>query len=146
MSEITLAIIKPDAVRHALVGTILDLAYSRRSLVPIALYMRKMPPSFWKRFYQEHREQPFFEELVTFMSEGQCVFAALQGHDAISGWRSLVGATDPKKADRGTIRHLYGSSGPANAVHGSATKEDATRELECIAEFLGGGPFAEVSN
>lgn len=137
MSETTVAIIKPDAVRHALVGTILEMAYNRRQLVPIALTMNEFPVSFWEKFYAEHAERPFFEELVTFMSTGRSVVAALHGADAIAGWRSLMGATDPKKAEPGTIRALYGSSGPANAVHGSASFEAAQREMQLVGEFLG---------
>jgi len=136
MNEVTLAIIKPDAVQKRAVGRILDLAYQEAGLYPVALQMAGFDEPFWHGFYEEHRDKPFFEDLCSFMASGPCVFAALMGADAVARWRKLVGATDPAKAAPGTLRALYGTSGPANAVHGSASLDDAARELKFVAAFL----------
>lgn len=141
MATHTLAIIKPDAVQRGLVGTVLHHA-EQHGLLPVTLRMIKPAPGFWEAFYAEHEGKPFYEELCRFMDSGPSVFAILELEregrpEAVSLWRGLLGATDPKKALPGTLRRLYGTGGPANVAHGSASDEDAAREIVLIRDRLG---------
>jgi nucleoside-diphosphate kinase len=126
--EITFAIIKPDAVATHVAGRILqrieDAGFQVR-----AMRMVHMTRAQAEGFYAVHRERPFFQGLTTFMSEGPVVVLALQAPDAIKKWRALMGATDPAKADAGTIRRELGISIERNATHGSDAPETARFEL-----------------
>ncbi len=128
MAERTLAIIKPDAVGKHAIGDIIRL-YEGADLHPIAMRMMRLSKACAEGFYAVHRERPFFNDLTTYMSLGSVVVLVLEGMDAVKKNRDLMGATDPKKADPGTIRALYGASIEANAVHGSDSVENATIEI-----------------
>jgi nucleoside-diphosphate kinase len=137
--ERTLAIIKPDAVaaRHA--GRILARIEEEGFHIR-AIEMRRLSPVEAEGFYAVHRERPFFASLTGFMSSGPCIVLALEAPDAIRRWRTLMGATDPAKADPGTIRREFASSIERNATHGSDGPETAAFE---IGYFFPGIAFAE---
>ncbi|HYO64189.1 MAG TPA: nucleoside-diphosphate kinase [Pyrinomonadaceae bacterium] len=126
--NLTFGIIKPDAVRAGTVGGILqrvtDGGFRLR-----ALKLIHMTRAEAEGFYAVHRERPFFGELTTFMSSGPCVVMALEKESAVRAWRDLMGATDPAKADEGTLRKEFGASLGENAVHGSDSEENAAIEI-----------------
>ncbi len=128
MSERTLAIIKPDAVKKHVIGDIIG-RYERAGLTPIAMRMLRMSKATAAGFYAVHKTRPFFDSLCTFMSSGPVVVLVLAGDNAIKKHRDLMGATDPAKADQGTIRAVHGTSIEANAVHGSDSPETARFEI-----------------
>ncbi|MBZ0274481.1 nucleoside-diphosphate kinase [bacterium] len=127
--EQTLGIAKPDAVANNYVGKILALATERGFSIR-ALRMLRMPHATAQAFYDVHRGKPFYDELTQYMSEGACVAFVLEKDNAIADWRTLMGATNPEKADEGTIRKLYAESFTKNAVHGSDSAENAAREIQ----------------
>jgi nucleoside-diphosphate kinase len=126
--ERTFAIIKPDAVRARVAGRILarieEAGFTVRALRLTHLTRREA-----EGFYAVHRERPFFGALTAFMSSGPCIVMALEAPDAIRKWRTLMGATDPAKADAGTLRKEFGTSIENNATHGSDAPETAAFEL-----------------
>jgi nucleoside-diphosphate kinase len=126
--ESTLLIIKPDAVRRGLVGEILS-RLERKGLRIDDLRMMRIDRDLADQHYAEHRERPFFGELVDFITSGEAIVAKVTGRDAISVLRAIMGATDPSKAGPGTIRGDYGTVITENLVHGSDSPESATREL-----------------
>jgi nucleoside-diphosphate kinase len=126
--ERTFAIIKPDAVERRLVGNILA-RIEEAGFTIRAMRLQHLTKREAEGFYAVHRERPFFRSLTDFMSSGPCVLLALEGPDAIRKWRTLMGATDPAKADAGTLRKDFGSSIERNATHGSDAPETATFEL-----------------
>jgi nucleoside-diphosphate kinase len=126
--ERTLAIIKPDAVAGLLAGKIID-RIEHAHLGIRALRMVRLTLAEAEGFYAVHRERPFFASLTRFMSSGPAVVLALEGTDAIRTWRTLMGATDPAKAEAGSIRRDFGSSIERNATHGSDAPETAAFEL-----------------
>jgi nucleoside-diphosphate kinase len=128
MSERTLAIIKPDAVAKHAIGDIIR-RYEEAGLFPVAMKMMRLSQGVAEGFYAVHRERPFFNDLTTYMSSGPVVVVVLEGKDAVKTHRELMGATDPKKADPGTIRAAHGASIEANAVHGSDSTENAQIEI-----------------
>ncbi|UCE62915.1 MAG: nucleoside-diphosphate kinase [Nitrospirota bacterium] len=128
MKEKTLAIIKPDAVEKQVIGDIIQ-RYEKAGLHPLAIRMMRLSKSMAEGFYAVHRERPFFHDLTSYMSSGPVVVLVLEGDDAIKRHRDLMGATDPKKADPGTIRAAHGASIEANAVHGSDSPETAQFEI-----------------
>ncbi|MFZ1744561.1 MAG: nucleoside-diphosphate kinase [Nitrospirales bacterium] len=128
MSERTLAIIKPDAVAKHAIGDIIR-RYEEAELFPVAMKMMRLSKGVAEGFYAVHRERPFFNDLTTYMSSGPVVVVVLEGKDAVKTHRDLMGATDPKKADPGTIRAAHGASIEANAVHGSDSTENAQIEI-----------------
>lgn len=130
--EETVAIIKPDAVRRGVIGTILYRAERELQLAPIALQMRVVPMEVWTEFYSDLRDRSFFPGLIEFMASGPSVLSILSGPNAISAWRRCIGATDPSKADTFTLRRMFGTEGPANAVHGSDSPESALREAKIL--------------
>src|SRR3954470_780024 len=126
--ERTLSIIKPDAVAKNVIGAI----YSRfegAGLKIIAAKMAHLSRGEAEQFYAVHKSRPFFNDLVSFMTSGPVMIQVLEGDDAIAKNRQLMGATDPKKADKGTIRADFAASIDANAVHGSDSAENARAEL-----------------
>lgn len=131
MSEWTVAIIKPDAVESGWIGDILKDA-SLAELYPVYMLMRWVDRKVWEEFYAEHAIKPFYDGLIAHMSSGPCVLLALAGPSAISRWRQIMGATDPLKASPGSIRRKWGRGGPANAVHGSDSRESVTREAAIL--------------
>jgi nucleoside-diphosphate kinase len=126
--ERTLAIIKPDAVAARVAGRIIqrieDAGFQIR-----AMNMRHLSKTDAEGFYAVHRERPFFASLTGFMSSGPVVVLALEAPDAIRKWRDLMGATDPAKAEAGTLRREFGRSIENNATHGSDAPETASFEL-----------------
>ncbi|MEN3372475.1 nucleoside-diphosphate kinase [Dechloromonas sp. ZS-1] len=126
--ERTLSIIKPDAVKKNVIGQI----YSRfegAGLKVIAARMTWLSEQEAGQFYAVHKERPFFKDLVSFMTSGPVMIQALEGENAIAKNRELMGATDPKKAEKGTIRADFAESIDANAVHGSDAPETAAVEV-----------------
>jgi nucleoside-diphosphate kinase len=126
--ESTLLIIKPDAVRRGLVGEILS-RLERKGLRIDDMRMKRIDRDLADRHYAEHRDKPFFGELVDFITSGDVVAVKVSGRDAISVLRSIMGATDPSKAVPGTIRGDLASVVTENLVHGSDAPESAAREL-----------------
>jgi nucleoside-diphosphate kinase len=126
--ERTFAIIKPDAVEQRLVGRILS-RIEEAGFTIRALRLQHLTKKEAEGFYAVHRERPFFAGLTEFMSSGPCVVMALEAPDAIRKWRALMGATDPAKAEPGTLRKEFGSSIERNATHGSDAPETAAFEL-----------------
>lgn len=125
----TFTMIKPDAVSGGHTGAILhDIIHSGFKL--IAMKYTRLTPELAGKFYAVHRERPFYEDLVAFMSSGQIVAAILEKENAVADFRDLIGATDPKKAKKGTIREKYAQSIDANAVHGSDSDENARIESD----------------
>ena len=128
MSNLTFGIIKPDAVRAGNTGhiiqKILDAGFKIR-----ALKMLHMTRKQAEGFYDVHRERPFFSGLTEFMSSAPCVVMALEKEGAVKAWRDLMGATDPAKADDGTLRKEFGASVGENATHGSDSEENAAIEI-----------------
>ncbi len=128
MSDQTLAIIKPDAVKKHAIGDIIA-RYDAAGLRPVAIRMMSLSKSIAEGFYVVHKARPFFDSLCTFMSSGPVVVLVLQGDNAIKKNRELMGATDPAKADAGTIRKAHGTNIEFNAVHGSDSPETAKFEI-----------------
>ena len=127
-TERTLSIIKPDAVAKNVVGQILA-RFEAAGLKVIAARMQHLSQREAEAFYAVHKERPFFKDLVDFMISGPVMIQALEGEGAIAKNRELMGATDPKKADKGTIRADFADSIDANAVHGSDAAETAAVEV-----------------
>jgi len=128
MSERTLAIIKPDAVKKHVMGDIID-RYEKAGLRPVAIRMMVMSKAVAQGFYAVHKSRPFFDSLCSFMSSGPAVVVVLEGENAIKKNRQLMGATDPAKAEPGTIRKAHGTNIEFNAVHGSDSSETARVEI-----------------
>ena len=128
MTNLTFGIVKPDAVKAghtgAIIQRILDDGFKIRGLKLIHMTRRQA-----EGFYAVHRERPFFSGLTEFMSSGPCVVMALEKESAVKSWRDLMGATDPAKADAGTLRKEFGGSVGENAVHGSDSAENAAIEI-----------------
>ena len=126
--ERTLSIIKPDAVQKNVIGQILA-RFEKAGLRIIAARMTHLSRKEAEGFYAVHRERPFFKDLVEFMISGPVMIQVLEGENAIAKNRELMGATDPKKAAKGTIRADFADSIDANAVHGSDGPETARKEI-----------------
>ena len=128
MAERTLCIIKPDAVRKNVQGSIiqkiLDSGFKMKGMRMAQLSEREAG-----MFYEIHRERPFYKELVLFMTSGPVVVIALEKENAVADYRTLIGATDPAEAAEGTIRNLFASSKGENAVHGSDSVENGMNEV-----------------
>lgn len=126
--NLTFAIIKPDAVRAGNTGKIIDRILSGGFRIR-AMKMIHQSRRQAEGFYEVHRGKPFFEDLTEFMSSAPCVIMALERDGAVKAWRDLMGATDPAKADAGTIRKEFGDSVGENATHGSDSDENAAIEI-----------------
>ena len=127
-NNLTLAIIKPDAVGAGHTGKIIDRILSGGFRIR-ALKMIHQTRKQAEGFYEVHRGKPFYDGLTEFMSSGPCVVMALEKEGAVKAWRDLMGATDPAKADPGTIRKEFGGSVGENATHGSDSDENAAIEI-----------------
>jgi nucleoside-diphosphate kinase len=121
--------IKPDAMRKGHAGAILDKILKTGFTIKAMKYTRLSKEQAGK-FYAIHKDRPFYGELVQFMSSGPIIAAILEKNNAVADFRTLIGATDPAKADEGTIRKLFASSMSENAVHGSDSDENATIESD----------------
>ncbi|GAB3924026.1 nucleoside-diphosphate kinase [Mucilaginibacter myungsuensis] len=119
--------IKPDAVANGHIGAILDQIF-KSGFKPVAFKYTYLTPELAGKFYEVHKERPFYADLVKFMSSGPIVAAILEKDNAVADFRKLIGATDPSKAEAGTIRQLFAKSIDANAVHGSDSDENADIE------------------
>jgi nucleoside-diphosphate kinase len=128
MAERTLAIIKPDALKARYTGKILQ-RIEEAGFTIRAMRLLNLSKKEAEGFYAVHRERPFFASLTGFMSSGPVIVMALEAPDAIKKWRTLMGATDPAKADAGTLRKEFGASIENNATHGSDAPETAQFEL-----------------
>ena len=126
--ERTLSIVKPDAVRARQLGAVLDVIEAS-GLTIVATKMLHLDQPKAEGFYAVHRERPFFKDLVKFMTSGPVVVSVLEADDAVARYRKLMGATDPAKADPGTIRKKFATNIEQNAVHGSDSVENAASEI-----------------
>jgi nucleoside-diphosphate kinase len=127
--EKTLIMIKPDAVRNKHIGHIVS-RIEEEGFKILGLKLVHMSKKDAKKFYEVHKERPFYDSLCESMSAGPVVVAALEAPGAIEKWRKLIGATDPAQAEPGTIRKLYAESKEANAVHGSDSVDNAKQEIK----------------
>jgi nucleoside-diphosphate kinase len=127
MTNRTFTMIKPDAMKNGHAGAILD-RFIKEGFRVVALKMTRLSVEKAGEFYGVHRERPFFGELVEFMSSGLIIAAILEKEQAVSAFRTLIGATDPAKAAAGTIRQVFATSLGENAVHGSDSDENAAIE------------------
>lgn len=125
--KLTFTMIKPDAVEANNIGPILAKINEGGFRIVAMKYMRLTPEQAGE-FYAVHKERPFYGELVSYMSSGPIVAAVLSKDNAVADYRTLIGATDPTKAEKGTIRQLFAKSIAANAVHGSDSDENANIE------------------
>lgn len=133
--ERTLNIIKPDAVTRNLIGKILS-RFEEEGLRIVALKRLQLTKDEAEGFYAVHRERPFFDSLTTYMTSGPIVVNVLEGTDAIAKLRTIMGATDPAKADSGTIRAEFGQNIEHNSVHGSDAPETAAYEISYFFNAL----------
>lgn len=127
--EKTLSIIKPDAVKKGVIGKILD-RFESNGLKIAALKKVQLTKEQAQKFYEIHKDRPFYNDLVNFMISGPVVISVLEGNNAVLKNRELMGATNPKEAEKGTIRADFADSIDANAVHGSDSLENAKIEIE----------------
>jgi nucleoside-diphosphate kinase len=137
--NLTLAIIKPDAVANARAGRIVA-HLEEHGFRLRALRMLRLSPAQAGEFYAVHRERPFYGSLVQFMTSGPCIPVILQHDDAVATLRRVIGATDPALAEPGTVRALFAESKERNAIHASDSDENARREIAFFfaeADFLG---------
>ena len=126
--ERTLSIIKPDAVANNVIGEIYT-RFEKAGLKIVAARMKQLSQADAEGFYAVHKDRPFFKDLVDFMTSGPVMIQVLEGSGAVQKNRDLMGATDPKKAEKGTIRADFAQSIDANAVHGSDSAENAAVEI-----------------
>ena len=133
MAERTLTILKPDSVAAGRAGAILA-HLEKEGFRLLSVKKMRLSAEQARAFYAVHRERPFYEGLVRFMTEGPIVVAALERKDAVAHLRKTMGATDSKKAEAGTIRNLHGTDIERNAIHGSDSPENAAKE---VAFFFG---------
>ncbi|QQR79731.1 MAG: nucleoside-diphosphate kinase [Deltaproteobacteria bacterium] len=134
--ERTLSIIKPDGVSKNAIGDILA-RFEKARLKIVGLKMLNLSEAQAREFYAVHKERPFYNDLVKYMTSGTVVVSALEGDNAVIKNREIMGATDPKKAAAGTIRHDWAESIDANAVHGSDSIENAKIEIKFFFPELG---------
>ena len=127
MTNRTFTMIKPDAMKNGHAGAIINHIIQNGFRV-VALKMTSLTAERAGQFYEVHKERPFYQELVDFMSSGPIIAAILEKDNAVADFRKVIGATDPSKADEGTIRKLYATSMGENAVHGSDSDENGKIE------------------
>ncbi len=132
--NITFTMIKPDAVENGHIGAILD-KINQAGFKIVAMKMTQLSKRDAEQFYAIHKERPFFDELVAFMTRGPIVAAVLQKENAVEDFRSFIGSTNPAEAAPGTIRNLYATSIGENAIHGSDSDENAL--IEAAFHFAG---------
>jgi Nucleoside diphosphate kinase len=128
VSERTLVLVKPDGVRRGLVGEIVS-RLERKGATLVAMEMRTLDRATAEQHYAEHREKPFFGELVEFITSGPLVAVVVEGHRVIEAWRTMMGVTDPVNAAPGSLRGDYALVLTENLVHGSDSPESAAREV-----------------
>lgn len=123
----TFSMIKPDAVQAGNIGAILAMI-EKAGFRIVAMRMTKLSKARAGQFYEVHKERPFYDDLCTYMSSGHIVALILEKENAVADFRKLIGATDPAKAEEGTIRKMFAKSIEANAIHGSDSDENAAIE------------------
>ena len=128
MGNRTFAIIKPDAVRNGSTGKIYDKIIKSDFKI-IAAKLLKLTKAQAEEFYAIHKQRPFYDDLINFMSSGACMILALEKDNAVASWRETIGVTDPKEAAEGTIRKNFATNVQENAVHGSDSDENAEKEI-----------------
>ena len=128
MTQRTLCIVKPDAMKRRVLGRVLAMI-EEAGLTPVGARLLTLAAADAERFYAVHRERKFFPDLVRFMSSGPVFAAVLEGENAITRWRELMGPTDSTKAPKGTVRGEFGTDVEQNAVHGSDAPETARAEI-----------------
>ena len=128
MGNKTLAILKPDAIRKNYTGDIIKMILAAGFKIK-GMKMMRMTPESAKVFYLVHKDRPFYNDLVEYMTSGHCVPIALEKENAVAEYRKLIGATDPTQAEEGTVRKLYAKDKAENAVHGSDSDENAAIEI-----------------
>ncbi len=128
-NNITFTMIKPDATGAGHAGKIIDIILSKGYTIK-ALKFTRLTTEQAGEFYDIHRERPFFNDLVSFMTSGPIFAAVLEKENAVADFRTLIGATNPAEAEEGTIRNMFAKSIDANAVHGSDSDENAAREAD----------------
>jgi len=133
MTEKTFSIIKPDATKRNLIGKIIS-CFENQGLKIAAMKLKHLTKKEAEGFYAEHKERPFFGELVEFMTSEPVVLMVLEGDNAVLKNRSIMGATNPSQAEEGTIRKMFALSIGENSVHGSDSKEAAKREIAYFFE------------
>ena len=136
MSERTLVLIKPDGVQRGLVGEVLS-RIERKGFTLVALQMRTLEREIAEQHYGEHKDKPFFADLVEFITGGPLVAAVIEGPEAIASWRTMMGATNPANAAPGTIRGDLATETQMNVTHGSDSPESAAREIALFFPSLG---------
>ena len=127
----TLALIKPDAVDRNIIGEIIALIEQNRFIVRDIKFM-KMSQSIAEEFYVAHKDKSFYDKLVTYMTSGNIIALILEKDNAVTLFRDLIGSTDPKLAEKGTIRKLYAIDKSFNSIHGSDSDANAEREISII--------------
>jgi nucleoside-diphosphate kinase len=137
---LTLAILKPDAIEKAVSGRIIALL-QQAGFVIRAAQLSRLSKAEAEAFYAVHRERPFFDSLVKYMTSGPCLPMVLEREDAVAHLRKVIGATDPAEADEGTVRRLYAESKERNAIHASDSPENAARE---VAFFFAEGEISRL--
>lgn len=126
--ERTFIILKPDALKNKHIGHILT-KIEEEGFKILGLKLVQMTKQDAQKFYEVHKERPFYNDLCNYMSSGPVIVGVLEAENAVQKWRDLIGATDPKEAAPNTIRKLYAVSKEANAVHGSDSRENALKEI-----------------
>jgi nucleoside-diphosphate kinase len=129
MIERTLAIIKPDAVSRAIIGEVI-MRYEKHNFRILEMKMMQLSKKEAEGFYEVHRSRPFFNDLTDFMASGPVVVMLLEGEEVIKRYRDLMGETDPRRAEQGTLRADFGTDIQHNVVHGSDSKATATFEIK----------------
>lgn len=127
--ERTLIMLKPDAVKNGHIGDILS-RIEKEGFKIAAMKLTQLTKSDAEKFYEVHKDRPFYQDLCNYMCSGPIVAAALDAENAVAKWREVIGATDPKEAAPGTIRALFAESKEANAVHGSDSAENGKIESD----------------
>ena len=127
-SNLTFAIIKPDAVKNKYIGLIINHIVESDFEI-LGAKLLKMTLKQAEGFYEIHKERPFYRELTEFMSSGKCMVLALSKKNAVEEWRKTIGSTNPEDAEEGTIRKIFATSLSENAVHGSDSDENAQKEI-----------------
>ena len=128
MMDRTFAIIKPDAVKNRHTGNIYD-RIQKHNFKIIGAKLLRMSHEEAEGFYRIHKEKPFFNDLIEFMTSGPCMVLALEKENAVESWRRAIGPTNPQEAEEGTIRKDFASNVQENAVHGSDSNENAQKEI-----------------
>lgn len=129
MSQRTLVLVKPDGVQRGLIGEVIG-RIERKGFKIVALELRTLDRSIAETHYGEHKDKPFFKDLVDFITGGPLVAAVIEGNEAIAAWRQMMGATNPANAAMGTIRGDLATETQFNVSHGSDSEESAAREIK----------------